>query len=134
MPKRVSFQQHNQKGDCLTMFGRFLKEYRHFCQHTQEEVSNRLGITANHLSRKKKKKVQPSGKLIEKIIIMVKEDQRILNISCDNYDLLSFIILCKIDSLDTASKKIAYNELMRVLNFMETVASTQKQRSDVPQT
>ena len=33
-----------------------------------------------------------------------------------------------------ASKKIAYNEFMRVLNFMETVASTQKQRSDVPQT
>ena len=116
------------------MFGRFLKEYRHFCQLTQEEVSNRLGITANHLSRIELEKVQPSGKLIEKIIIMVKEDQRILNISCDNYDLLSLIILCKIDSLDTASKKIAYNELMRVLNFMETVASTQKQRSDVPQT
>lgn len=115
------------------MFGRLLREYRALCQLTQEEVSHRLGITANHLSRIELEKVHPSGKLIEKIITMIKEDPRVLNISCDDYDLHSVIILCKIDSLDMASKKIAYHELMRILNFLETL-SGQKQHCDIRET
>ncbi len=102
------------------MFATIIKEYRKSINISQEEMAYKLDISANHLSRIERKKVSPSGELINRIIRLISDDHRIMNLEVCNLELLGIILLVYMHELDEASKKIVFEKTISFILDVRT--------------
>lgn len=100
------------------MFGALIKEYRRALNISQEEMAYTLGVSPNHLSKIELGKTNPSGKLIERILSIIANDNRVLKVSVENTDLYSIILLIAFERINTTHKKFVFEQMTNLINWI----------------
>jgi len=99
------------------MFATIIKEYRKSVNMTQEEMAYKLGISTNHLSRVERRKVKPSGDLINRIIGIISNDQKILNIELNNTELYGLVLFLNIQKLTNDNRTHVFQDMITTLKM-----------------
>lgn len=97
------------------MFATIIKEYRKSLNMSQEEMAYKLRISTNHLSRVERRKVSPSGELIERIITIISNDMQLRDLKSRGTALYGVAILIQMQKLCPEHQEIVFNKVVQLI-------------------